>query len=1111
MKARTGSHSGASGRGPLGLRTVSCRARDRSTDLTPTPLMPLPRGRKPQQGTRANSPPRLYSIPAGPRAKASFTGHRGEPPKGLPATSSLRSQLRIFMTQEQLKQAASPGRAHSVPTQEHLRFRSTTSSINIELRENPSEVRRERARRRVLTAGHLNCLPSVDYFREAMYGGARKILQYQVPSRKNSVGRGMNALTASRAAKEDLGRGVAQVMELVQNYVFEERVDAKSRSSESSSHRWSEDSTQKAKFATSQTDTFLQRGTFQKPFLFRNSPAIYDQPAILENVPISILPKAGVLSPTYLHEQENRSLMSLSAPYATAHLEESSQIESTPAEQYESLPRASMCEEPVFPAHFIGNDDHSHAQYLPVYREGDLSQITDLPASSVCHDDTNLVSAPDAKPRGQHNGASETNLNNIDSLAVRLDVRAISHKLRMREHAPASPAISAVKQTNDLNLVEQLSNLLLSFSLHRYCIGGSCAKAALEILHREGVATLFDIMRLSRLVLYRRECEMNTHIRCSSESNTCTGPQVVTGSLTPDAFAYAEQADTKKRNMQEKRTSSGSMREDCVSHTTGLLETLASIKNSNSSAPRPGFANKTVPCRCITAIFDALSRARFVSTCCTVLLRCLPERMFDTYLLSPVGLFIGSVSHLSCQPSGKAMIYTVTKLMHECSGLRPSLAPVHISDAEYVLNAAVLAASCEKEIYLVSVYRSALYREGMLYELAIDSCIYALMGMLAKASERELLTATHEEGSAELKHNPGVQYKAINKLSIFQDLCEELPIIYSKIYRGEYTALDMLKAYAKVVPLELTCSFRLFESLGLIMQNSSFELHTTNYPRIRLVLALLLHVLAGLILSHSPDLGVRAGVFKHCSDAFEIGRDIDPFLLLNIAFSIGTTLSTILSRSVWAKVFQSAHLDSAAPENGEDVWVFLRYVDYVCRVSNTLLGIVVQALRPADFLRLDNLEIGGIFAWNSTEKCDIPAPFIFLVTEKDPASLLDLETPSDRGAMQSMLRCYCVAVIIRTVRSALDLSAVSNFDCLPILRCKTNIALYQALSTLASPTVSRIPLVAWFLKTVGQMLPEKAPTSAVKKNDIASIRPERGEGSKKLRATRFRPAAEVDR
>lgn len=591
-------------------------------------------------------------------------------------------------------------------------------------------------------------------------------------------------------------------------------------------------------------------------------------------------------------------------------------------------------------------------------------------------------------------------------------------------------------QSNDYSMIETLITHNQYPILHNYGLSHSIISYCNASIHKCCMGTLFDVLSLGRNFLYivGFRTDMDTYF-----------PQILALML--------------QEHPQKARIS------------PSLIDNPPCVLPIDNP-----IINKTeMPILKIHQLFIDLSNSGLMDRAATVLNDCVSKRFFDLYMLFTIQSFTDSLTDISIYKLniswelGFKLCYCI---LHANSDSHPIISWAPYGDVSYLISLVVFTSRCAN-----GILNSIDCKESLLYTLILNYSIYESLYILLSAYKR------YED-----EHGPSIFIEASQLSStydhsskwqtgsIFEIFTAELPIQFNEQYPETNPPMEShITMFRFLIGLQITSDFRLFEAIGLLVQNSHISMLITNLRRLKFLLILLIHLLNGYVLSNMYTSNVCEDITSQSVTAQQSKRSTikDPFLISNLFYAIGSILGILLDKKLAQEQFNLNLLsDTADEEIRPDVKEAI--YDLICLQSYCIRTLLLLLTHFLEDIELDIGEevyrygLSSIYASPHQDLYGLVPPYILLHDVRYMYKNLDfLLQPESIVAQHIILKHYCTGFLIRMIRSAISFNTISDLNSLLFMRNPLCLSIFWTLRK--QPMASKYNLTHWYIDKFTQM------------------------------------------
>ncbi|EFO63259.1 Hypothetical protein GLP15_3082 [Giardia lamblia P15] len=590
-------------------------------------------------------------------------------------------------------------------------------------------------------------------------------------------------------------------------------------------------------------------------------------------------------------------------------------------------------------------------------------------------------------------------------------------------------------QSNDYSLIEAILTHAQQPVLYSYGVSHSIISYCNVSLHNCHMGTLFEALSLARNFLYIVDFHMDMDIYF---------PQVLTLMLQE----HPQRAQTTFNLMDDP---------PCT-----------------LSVDNPVINKTEIPILRIRSLFVDLSNSGLMDRAATVLNDCVNKRFFDLYMLFTIQSFTDSFDDINIWEvslSWKLAFKLCYRILLTNEDSHPIISWTPYGDIPYLISLVVFTGCCAD-----GIFNTIDCKESLLYTLILNYSIYEVTYILLSTYKR------YED-----KHSPSISEKSLlassahpgpanwQTGSIFEIFTADLPIQFTEQYPEASSFIEAhFTTFQWLIGLQITIDFRLFEAIGLLIQNSHINILISNLRRLKFLLILLIHLLHGYVLSNTHTTGTEeytdlqsVTMFNSCKPSVK-----DPFLITNLLYAIGSILGVLLDKKLAQEQFKLSLLSSTAeemhPETREAIYDLTCLQSYCIRM---LLFLLSHFLNDKE-LDLDSevREYGltCIYASPFLDLHGLIPPYILLHDIRYIYGRLDFVLrPESRPAQHIILKHYCTGFLIRSIHSAISFSTISDLDSLLFMRNPLCLSIFWALRK--QPLAAKYNLTHWYIDKFTQM------------------------------------------
>lgn len=590
-------------------------------------------------------------------------------------------------------------------------------------------------------------------------------------------------------------------------------------------------------------------------------------------------------------------------------------------------------------------------------------------------------------------------------------------------------------QSNDYALIEAILAHVQRPVLHNYGVSHSIISYCNTALHKCRMGTLFETLSLGRSFLYIVDFHMDMD------------------TYFPQVLALMLQEHPKR---------------------TRLASALVDDPPCVLPTDNPVINKTEIPVLKIRHLFIDLSHSGLLDRAATVLNDCVNKRFFDLYMLFPIQSFADSFSDinvLELDLSWELAFKLCYRILFDNEDSHPAISWTPYGDVSYLISLAVFTGRCADEIF-----NSLDCKESLLYTLILNYSIYEATYILLSAYKR------YEEN-----HGPPIpvespltssEHSSLSTWqsgSIFEIFTADLPIQFSERYPETNPLIEThLATFQWLIGLQLTTDFRLFEAIGLLIQNSHISILISNLRRLKFLLILLIHVLHGYVLSsmHAANAHKPTGYLKTATSQSKKSTIQDPFLITNLFYAIGAILGILLDKRIAQEQFNLELLSNSTeeihPETKEAIYDLICLQSYCVRMLLLLLPHFLDG-KELDFdSEVREYGLISIYASPYQDFHGLIPPYILLHDIRYIYGHLDFVLrPESLPAQHVILKHYCVGFLIRMIRSAISFNTISDLNSLLFMRNPLCLSIFWALRK--QPLASKYSLTHWYIDKFTQM------------------------------------------
>ncbi|KAE8304030.1 hypothetical protein GL50803_0015873 [Giardia duodenalis] len=590
-------------------------------------------------------------------------------------------------------------------------------------------------------------------------------------------------------------------------------------------------------------------------------------------------------------------------------------------------------------------------------------------------------------------------------------------------------------QSNDYSLIEAILTHVQQPVSHSYGVSHSIISYCNASLHECRMGTLFETLSLARSFLYIVDfhLDMDTYF-----------PQVL-------ALMLQEHSQRAQPTF------------DLMNDPPCIL-----------SADNPVINKTEIPILKIRSLFVDLSNSGLMDRAATVLNDCVNKRFFDLYMLFTIQSFADSFSDINIWEVGlswELAFKLCYRILFANEDSHPIISWTPYGDVSYLISLAVFTGRCADGIFnIIDCKESLLYT--LILNYSIYEATYILLSTYKRYEDRHSPSISETSPSASSAH-PGPPNWQTG--SIFEIFTADLPIQFTEQYAETSPSIGThFTTFQWLIGLQITIDFRLFEALGLLIQNSHISILLSNLRRLKFLLILLIHLLHGYVLSNIHTPGTQEYTDPQPVIVLKSGKLSikDPFLVTNLLYAIGSILGILLDKKLAQEQLKLSLLSSTAekmnPETKEAIYDLTCLQSYCIRMLLLLLPYFLDDKELDLDSEVREYGLTCIYASPSQDLYGLVPPYILLHDIRHIYGRLDFILPPESlPAQHIILKHYCAGFLIRTIRSAISFNTISDLDSLSFMRNPLCLSVFWALRK--QPFAAKYNLTHWYIDKFTQM------------------------------------------